>query len=647
MIRDKLHLILSQAVDRLIAKGTLPKVPYIAPEATDPRSPEHGDYATNFALVNATAFGMSPRQTAEALASELSSRPELESVEVAGPGFLNLRLQPKFISSIVAEVLERGRDLPRSNHPAPKKINVEFVSVNPNGPITVGSGRGAAFGSTLCNVLEAAGHQVHREYYINDGVNSEQMRLFAESVQSYVEGTPFPEKGYKGDYVQEVAEIIKSELAGKPENPDLGWYRRESERLMIKAQRAALEAFEVTFDTWFSEQSLHDNGMVARCLNELAAKGVADEEPYRTVLKMGKKGEIQEATREAQAQESEEYDVDINQDSRMADESNLQNTLWLRSTKFGDDMDRVLRRRDGRLTYIASDVAYHQDKFNRPPHADKLITVLGPDHHGYIGRLQAVVAALLETELQEKDGTPAWNDDVEPLIYRTPAERDACQAALAEAKSRLEVVIFQIVRFVKEGKPAPMRKRDGNIYALIDLIDELGKTMAPEADVDKQREIGRDLARFFYLMRSHDTHMDFDIDLATKKSDENPVFYVQYAHARICSVLRKADESGLTLPQPAEIDTGLLVHPKELALIKKIADLPYEVRRCAKDYGVHRLTTYAVDLARMYHGFYDNCRVIQPEDVALSRARLALCQTTAIALRSVLDLLGISAPESM
>jgi arginyl-tRNA synthetase len=368
-------------------------------------------------------------------------------------------------------------------------------------------------------------------------------------------------------------------------------------------------------------------------------------------------------------------------------------------------MDRVIRRKDGRLTYIASDVAYHKDKFNRPENADKLITILGPDHHGYINRLLAVVAALLERETADRRpqtaNVPLQGPDAD--IYRSPEEREACGAALDEARKRLEVVIFQIVRFVKEGKPAPMRKRDGNIYALIDLIGELGKTMAPSAPEEERRRIGKDVARFFYLMRSHDTHLDFDIDLATKQSDENPVFYAQYAHARICSVMRKAAEarireqgsgirdqgtgqlgdaatgqsglhaaegpkpqtpapsspgdaphpSPLTLhpgaegPKPQTPDYALLRHPKELALIKKIVDLPHEVRRCAEDYGVHRLTTYAVELARSYHGFYDNCRVILPEEPELSRARLGLCEAARLALAGVFDLLGISAPERM
>ncbi len=757
MIRSKLHQILNDAVAGLIASGKLPQASYSEAEVSDPRSPEHGDYATNFAMVNAKAFGMNPRQLGEALASALSEKPEFAAVEVAGPGFINLRLQPSVIAATVSEVLAKGNDLPKSVHPAAQKINVEFVSVNPNGPITVGSGRGAAFGSTLCNVLEAAGHTVHREYYINDGVNSEQMRLFAESVHYYfwskadykqdpwfkehpdiaelyvqaltkayfelekfgycmpferlsveavveaADKTPelhqrlennlrvlwsidtqdrthvyrcalvllrhtsilekgFPIEGYKGDYVQEVAAgLLDSWVFGQESQNE--WYRKQSEQLMLKAQRSALTAFGVEFDTWFSEQSLHDAGVVEKCIDELMAKGVADEEEFRTVLKMGKKGEIQEVNKESQAKEVDDDDpnADASPSSVLQSENEEggrgvdHRTLWLRSTKFGDDMDRVLKRKDGRLTYIASDVAYHKDKFNRPGNADKLITVLGPDHHGYIGRLQAVVGALLESDSHSSvSPSDGWSNDNEPLIYKTPAERDACQAALAEARRKLEVVIFQIVRFVKEGKPAPMRKRDGNIYALIDLIDELGKTMAPEADLENQRKIGRDVSRFFYLMRSHDTHMDFDIDLATKKSDENPVFYVQYAHARICSVIRKAAEAGIETPSPAlrgrvgeGVDLNLLTHPKELALIKKIADLPYEVRRCSEDYGVHRLTSYAVELARSYHGFYDSCRVIQPEDIALSQARLLLCQAAALALSSALGILGISAPESM
>jgi arginyl-tRNA synthetase len=635
LLRFTLAQIVTAAVEALVLSGKLPEAVREVPvEIIDTRQPDHGDFACNFAMMATKKAGMNPRAIGELLREALldasAGQPVFSEVEVAGPGFINLRLAPAFVSGYVGEVLALGEELAR---PKPagsgQRVNIEFVSVNPNGPITVGSGRGAAFGSALSNVLQAAGGTVHREYYINDGVNSEQMRLFAESVRAYVEDLPFPEKGYKGEYVQDVAARI-AETHGS--RGDIGWYQQTSQDLMIERQRGDLSIFAVDFDTWFSEQSLHDAGKVEALLEKLVAKGVADEEPYRTKIVVDKSGTRVE--REDQPTEDEEGD-DASGDSK----SEGGKTLWLRSTKFGDDMDRVLRRKDGRLTYIASDVAYHADKFNRPPNADKLMTILGPDHHGYIGRLHAVVAALLEDAADVPAAEPL--SEIDALIYQSPEERDRCRRALEESKRRLEVIIFQIVRFLKDGKPAPMRKRDGNIYELRDLVDEVGKAAAPTAPTDEQRRIGKDVARFFYLMRSHDTHMDFDIDLATKQSDENPVFYAQYAHARICSVLRKAEAAGMQ-PHP-----GNLEHPREITLIKKILDLPWEVDRCAQDYGVHRLTTYAVELARTYHHFYDACRVISPEDPELSSARLALCQAARIALKATFDLIGVSAPERM
>lgn len=628
MIRDELALRVRSAMDRLVAAGEAPAADYGLPEIAEAKNPEHGDYSSNFALTAAKTAGTNPRELGERLRRLLEDDASFEAVELAGPGFLNFRLADSTLVATVGDVLELGESYASIRAAAPRRINIEYVSVNPNGPITVGSGRGAAFGSTLANVLRAAGHTVHREYYINDGVNSEQMRLFAESVKALVEGRPVPENGYKGDYVQAVAEAI-----GVAGDHGTGWFQIQSQAIMLAKQREDLATFGVEFDTWFSEQSLHDGGHVEACLQELESKRMADDEPYRTVLKLAKGGRIEEVERQEQP---------VDED----DAEGSGNTVWLRSTKFADDMDRVLRRKDGRLTYIASDVAYHRDKFDRPVNADKLITILGPDHHGYIGRLTAVVAALLERPDEHGDGNPL--DAIDAQIYRSPDERDACQAALAEARERLEVVIFQIVRFVKEGKPAPMRKRDGNIYALIDLVDELGKTQAPDADLDEQRRIGRDVARYFYLMRSHETHMDFDIDLATKRSDENPVFYVQYAHARIGAVLRKAEEESMVRPGvPSSEVLRLLIDPRERALIKKIADLPWEVRRCAEDYGVHRLTSYAVELARAYHHFYDACRVVQPNEPELSQARIALCRVAQIGLRAVFSLLGISAPDRM
>lgn len=485
--------------------------------------------------------------------AELIREDAFEDVQVAGPGFLNLRLRPAFVAGFIPQILAKGNALASSQNPSPRRLNVEFVSVNPNGPITVGSGRGAAFGDTLCRVLEAAGNEVTREYYINDGVNSEQMRLFAQSVQHYCRiqfgiNSELPVDGYKGDYVAQVAQEIATSEGRACLDRDLGWFQATSQALMTEHQQADLERFGVKFDVWFGEQALHDSGAVQATLAELRERGTAYEK---------------------------------------------EGALWLKSTAFGDDKDRVLVRSDGRPTYIASDIAYHRNKFERG--FDKLIDILGPDHHGYIGRMNAAI---------ESSGYPI---------------------------ERFEIVIFQIVRFVKEGKPAPMRKRDGNIYELRDLMNE----------------VGPDVARFFYLMRSHDTHMDFDIDLATKQSDDNPVYYVQYAHARICSVLRKAAEAGFAPPADPTPLLHLIEEKRELALIRKICDLPIEVERCALDYGVHRLTTYGQDLARAYHHFYDACRVIQPENPDLTRARLSLCEAARLGLRSVFNLLGISAPERM
>ncbi|MFQ3678249.1 MAG: arginine--tRNA ligase [Fimbriimonadaceae bacterium] len=649
MIRDELQRRLRDAVDRLVDSGDLPAgLPEI--EVAEPKSPEHGDYATTFALAAAKAAGLNPRTIAEKLVGALRRDGLVARAEIAGPGFVNFRIEPSAFGRGVSWALERGSSLARSAADKPLKINVEFVSVNPNGPITVGSGRGAAFGSTLCRVLEAAGHAVHREYYINDGVNSEQMRMFAESVRCLALGQPLPERAYRGDYVQAVAD----ELTGAGPERDVDWFKSHSEKLMIERQRRDLEEFDVVFDTWFSEQSLHDSGKVAEEIDALARAGIADERPERTALKLAKGGRIEDVEFQPQT-------GDVDDEGRVAESAASTDagaTLWLRSTKLGDDMDRVLRRRDGRLTYIASDVAYHKDKFNRgtrpepgaePQRADRLLTILGPDHHGYIGRLTAVVAAMLLSEglVPEFEPDPRPLDEVESRLYRSAEERDRCRAALAEARRRLEVVIFQIVRFVKDGKPAPMRKRDGNIYALRDLVEEIGRNAAPNADRTEQTRIGKDVARFFYLMRSHETAMDFDLDLAEKQSEDNPVYYVQYAHARICSILERAREAGFEPAGAGEVDPERIGHPRESALIKKILDLPYEVRRCAEDYGVHRLTTYALELARLFHLFYGECRVIQPDDPEQTQSRLALCVAARQALVAVFELLGISAPQRM
>lgn len=706
MLRTKLSELFRVAISELIGEGRLPADVLSVPiEIADPKNSDHGDFACNFAMVASKKAGMNPRAIGEMVAEKLGERfPNiLTNVEVAGPGFINLRLSAEFVAGYVATVNQESFRLESASHtPNPQRINVEFVSVNPNGPITIGSGRGAAYGSTLCNVLEAVGHTVHREYYINDGVSSTQMALFAESVKAIVEGRPVPDNGYKGDYVHDVASKVSEK------GREITWYQEQTQNLMLEAQRSALTAFGVEYDTWYSEQSLHDSGVVNSEIDAMIDKGIADFDPTRAKLKLAKGFKIEDVIFESQTaameeeedghgEENEEPNLDDlvptllpiaepSMEGSIADAEPFEapiilegETLWLRSTKLGDDMDRVLRRRDGRLTYIASDVAYHKDKFKRPANADKLITILGPDHHGYIGRLTAVVAAML---MEKPHPGTEIEDPIAAKLYKDSGEQEACEKALADAKSKLEVQIYQLVRFLKDGKPAPMRKRDGNIYALIDLMREIGVKLKPEATEAEQLAAGRDVARFFYLMRSHDTTFDFDLDLAEKQSDENPVFYVQYAHARICSILAKAntpsslveantpsslgeegagdggdrpgDGSSEATTKPGEaIDRGeeklykLLIHEREKALIKKIVDLPDEVRRASEDYSVHRLATYSIELARAFHYFYDGCRVIQTDQPELTAARLELCKATAKTLKTTLRLLGVSAPEKM
>ncbi len=642
MIRSLINRSLQGHLQALIQAGQLPDAAYPPIQCEAPKQPDHGDLAVPFALGAARFAGMNPRALAELLVERLRQDPLIASVEIAGPGFVNLRLSPTAYQQALNAVLNSAgqsvlRDAAHFGRPScerPERINVEFVSVNPNGPITIGSGRGAAYGSALCNVLQAAGHTVHREYYINDGVNSEQMRQFALSVRALKLGTEFPEKGYKGDYVQAVADQIEPQG-----DPDVIWWQQEAQALMLQRQRRDLETFGVAFDTWFSEQTLHDSGRVQACIDELEAKGIADRQPVRRSLKLGKKGVIEDVIVE---------DQPVDEDDAAGSEP----TVWLRSTKLGDDKDRVLRRKDGRLTYIAGDVAYHDDKFNRPANADRLITVLGPDHHGFIGRLNAVVAAMQMPPVPASaEGEPL--SEIDAKRYVSPAERDACQAAAKDAESKLLVQIYQLVRFMKDGQPAPMRKRDGNIYAISDLIEEIGAQAAPQADREEQVRIGRDVARFFYLMRHHDTTFDFDLDLAARQSDENPVFYVQYAHARIEQVLRRAREEASSLyPDSNAVNGGLTatardLHEREKQLLLQVCALPDEVALAAQDGAVNRLTNYAMELARAYHGFYDTCRVIDTDAPEVSQQRLALCVAARTALQGVLELLGVSAPLRM
>jgi arginyl-tRNA synthetase len=518
-------------------------------EIAEPRDPNHGDFATSFALEATKAAGKPPRQIAELLQQKLAADEAFASVDIAGPGFINFRLADEYLSNWSAKAASAS-SLKGVDVGGGKKVLIEFVSVNPNGPIHLGHGRGAAFGDSLARCLHAAGYEVAREFYVNDGVNSLQMQLFGESVKALYRKSlgmdfVFPEEGYKGESVEEVARMIRDKYGDCHAEDDLDFWQPAAQELMIERQREDLQRFGVVFDKWFSEQSLHDSGKVDSAIGQLKENGTI-------------------------------YETD--------------GALFLKSTDYGDDRDRCVVRNNGKPTYIASDIAYHKDKFDRG--FEYLIDIFGPDHHGYVERTYAAVEAL------------------------------------GYGRDKLKIIITQMVRFIKDGKPAPMRKRNGEFYRLSDLMDELGS----------------DVVRFFYLMRSQDTHMDFDLDLALEHSDKNPVFYAQYAHARICSLLKKGAAEGLAADASY---CHLLTHPAEKELTKKIWDLPYSVEKTATDYGVHRLATYATELARQYHAFYDKCPVLKAESKELAAARLALCEAASLALRETLDLLGVSAPEEM
>jgi arginyl-tRNA synthetase len=514
------------------------------PTLERPPKPEFGDYSTNAAMLLAPALGEKPRGTAEKLAAELGRSLEgtVEKVEVAGPGFLNLFLADDWYRRAAGELASAGEDLGRpASEAAKERINVEFVSANPTGPITAAGGRGAALGDSIARILEFSGHSLTREYYVND--RGGQIDRFAASIAARMKGEPVPDDGYEGDYVVEISKVLEGEGVS-PE--DLDAVGRRGIALVLAAAEETLHRYGVVFDTWSSERALHESGAVERALNEAREAGHVYESEGAT---------------------------------------------WLRTTSFGDDKDRVLIRSDGDPTYLLSDMAYHRDKLSRG--SDRLIDVVGADHHGYVERLRAALAVL----------------GYDP--------------------NALEVAIMQLVHVVEGGERAQMSKRSGDFVTLDELIDD----------------IGSDAARFFMLQRSHDTTVDLDLELARKTSNENPVYYVQYAHARIASILRKAGEGA---EERAAADFAALpVEPSERALIKRLCELPDEVAEAGARRAPHRLCAYAMEVARDFHAFYRDCQVVGAEGEGVEEARLGLCLLTKRTIARTLGLLGISAPERM
>ncbi len=522
-----------------------------------PKNRAHGDYATNVALRLAKAAGRPPREIAGLLATDLAAQPGVATVDVAGPGFLNITLAEGALGLIAVQAVTAGDAYGRTEVLAGQKLNLEFVSANPTGPVTLGSTRWAAVGDALARLLEACGADVSREYYVNDA--GAQIERFARSLQAVALGRPVPEDGYQGDYVETVAQqVVAAEpgLLDQPEDAQLAVLAERGVAAMVADIRSTLDGFGVHFDTFFSEKTLHESGALEKAVSTLRDQGHVFE---------------------------------------------ADGAVWLRTTDFGDDKDRVLVKAGGEPTYFAADCAYYLDK--RARGFDRVVIMLGADHSGYVGRYKALVAAA--------------GDD--------PA-------------THLEILIGQLVNLVKDGEPVRMSKRKGNFVLLTDLVEA----------------VGIDAARYALARASVDQQIDIDADLWSRQTSDNPVFYVQYAHARIASVLRNAAELGLgtslTPPAAADVDVTQLAHERETDLLRAIGEFPRVLSAAAELRAPHRVARYLEELAGTYHRFYDSCRVLprgDEEATPLTTARLWLCAATAQVLRNGLDVLGVSAPERM
>lgn len=553
--RQKRELIsaLETAVSAAISSGKLQveSVPEIGLEI--PRDKGHGDFASNIALVMARSARKPPREVAQIILEHLPQGGIIREVEVAGPGFINFFLSNEWLYDTLRTVEMQGEAYGNCLHGAGEKVLLEFVSANPVGPMNVVNARAAAVGDTLARLLRAVGYQVDTEFYVNDAGN--QADVFARSLEARYQQLinpdhPFPEDGYPGAYVTELARVLREErpdLLDLPYDERIAFCKRWGTDSMVELQKADLKAYGVEFDLWFRERDLHAAGALEAAIDLLRQKGLVYEQ---------------------------------------------EGALWFRSTAFGDDKDRVIVKSDGTYTYVTADIAYHYNKLERG--FEKLINIWGPDHHGYIARMKAAIQAL------------GYSEDT------------------------LEVLILQYVALLRDGQPVKMSKRAGEFITMQDLVEEVGK----------------DAARFFFLHRSPESHLDFDMTLAVEQSSENPVFYVQYAHARISSVLRQAGEMGIAIPTCSEVDLSLLQHESELDLLKQLAALPEELLSAALLREPHRLTRYALDLAGLFHSFYGYCHILG-EEAPLRDARLVLVSNIRTVLRKVLGLLGVSAPEQM
>ncbi|QSS99878.1 arginine--tRNA ligase [Pontibacillus sp. ALD_SL1] len=519
-----------------------------------PKDKSHGDYATNMAMQLARVARKAPRQIAEDIVANFDqSKASIKQMEIAGPGFINFFMDNQYLTDLVPTILKAGESYGSSQVGNGHKIQVEFVSANPTGDLHLGHARGASVGDTLCNILDKAGYNVTREYYINDAgnqINNLATSMEARYMQALGEDFPMPEDGYNGKDIIELGNSLVEEYGDKwkhtSEEERLKFFREYGLKYELKKIEDDLAMYRVPFDEWFSETSLYDSGKVQQAVETLKEKGYVYEQDGAT---------------------------------------------WFRTTDFGDDKDRVLIKNDGSYTYLTPDIAYHQNKLERG--YETLINIWGADHHGYIPRMKAAIQAL-------------GNDE-----------------------GTLEVEIIQMVNLFQNGEKVKMSKRTGKAVTLRELMDE----------------VGIDAMRYFFSMRSSDSHLDFDMDLAKSESNDNPVYYVQYAHARICSMLRSAKEKGFEFTQ--EIDGTHLSSEKEEALLKRLGDFPQLVADSAEKRMPHRVTQYVFDLASDLHSFYNAEKVLDTEQVERTQARMALMEATRQTIENALKLIGVSAPERM
>lgn len=553
---DQLQSLITDSLKRAMEQGILPEneIPEFIIEV--PADKAHGDFATNIAMISARAFRMPPRKIAEIITDNLDIADSyFDKFEIAGPGFINFFLGTHWFSDVLHEVIAAGDDYGKTTFGQNKKVMVEFVSANPTGPMHIGNARGGAIGDGIASVLEWAGYQVSREFYVNDAgnqINKFALSLEVRYLQLFQDDIEMPEDAYHGAditaHAKAFAEINGDKYVDVPSDIRRQALVSYALPLNIAGLEEDLKKYRIVYDNWFRESTLHQNGEVDKVIELLKSKGCTYE---------------------------------------------AEDALWFKATDFGADKDFVLVRSNGVPTYVVPDIAYHYNKLVTRGF-DKAIDVLGADHHGYVPRLKAALQAL----------------DVDP--------------------DKLDAVLMQMVRLVRDGEIIKASKRSGKAITLVTLLDE----------------VPIDAARFFFNMREANSHFDFDLDLAAEESSKNPVYYVQYAHARICSILKNLSAEGIAAKSAAECNFDLLQKPEEIELIRYLATLPNEIIDAAKNYDPSKMTKYAIEVATLFHKFYNACRV-RGEEEALMQARLSLCIATKTVLKNVLSILKIGAPESM